>query len=175
MIERVEKLGVDPETYIIELLIRETYLDPRDEVELHITLARRLLEEGKKILDKHPVQASEKLYKAVEECIKALAIYYSDKEEKLKEILERIKKRGRWTVTDLEKSVHVLTKYVGNILRTVWDSANYLHVWGFHEAKLDPEDIKVRLHDIEELVRKVEDMLRGGYVGSKSFLYTISR
>ncbi|NPA69694.1 MAG: hypothetical protein GXO26_02720, partial [Crenarchaeota archaeon] len=39
-------------------------------------------------------------------------------------------------------------------------SANYLHVWGFHEAKLDPEDIKVRLHDIEELVRRIESTLK---------------
>ncbi len=102
------------------------------------------------------------MYKAVEECIKALTIYYSEKEEKLKEILERVKKRGRWTVTDLEKAVQILTKHI-NMLRIVWDSANYLHVWGFHEAKLDTEDVKARLPGIEELVERVESMLGRSY------------
>jgi hypothetical protein len=36
-----------------------------------------------------------------------------------------------------------------------WDAANYLHVWGFHEAKLDVEDVKKRLPRIERAVLEV--------------------
>jgi hypothetical protein len=40
-----------------------------------VELALRLLEEGKALADRDPVQASERLYKAVEEAVKALALH----------------------------------------------------------------------------------------------------
>ncbi len=79
------------------------------------------------------MQASEKLYKAAEESVKALAQYYD-----LKNILSRVSE-GRWTVTELEKVVETVSKKLGDWLMQSWDVANYLHVWGFHEAKLDAE------------------------------------
>jgi len=45
------------------------------------------------------VQSSEKLYKAAEECIKALAEHFNLEEVKIAE------DKGRWTVTLLEKAV----------------------------------------------------------------------
>jgi len=33
-----------------------------------------------------------------------------------------------------------------------WAEANYLHVWGLHEAKLDVEDVKRRIPIIRRLV-----------------------
>jgi len=39
----------------------------------HLELAERFLSEGEKLVDKDPVQASEKLYKAAEEAVKAIA------------------------------------------------------------------------------------------------------
>ena len=44
------------------------------EVLKHIEIAEKFLVEGRELIDKDPVQASEKLYKAAEETIKALAI-----------------------------------------------------------------------------------------------------
>ena len=44
------------------------------EAERHLALALRYLEEGKTLIEKDPVKASEKLYKAAEEAVKALAI-----------------------------------------------------------------------------------------------------
>jgi len=51
-------------------------------------LRKKYFNEEEKLIEEDPVQASEKLHKAVEEAIKALAIA-----ENLKEILERVKKR----------------------------------------------------------------------------------
>ncbi|MEM1582664.1 MAG: PaREP1 family protein [Candidatus Bathyarchaeia archaeon] len=64
------------------------------------------------------VQSSEKLYKAAEECIKALSL--------------------------LEKAVSKLTNNLGIEVQLGWDAANHLHIWGFHEAKFDKEDIEGR-------------------------------
>ena len=54
------------------------------------TLDLRYLEEGKTLLDRDPVQASERLYKAVEETVKALAVHFN-----LGEVLENVERRGR--------------------------------------------------------------------------------
>ena len=50
--------------------------------------AEKYLEEGRSLVDKDPVQASEKLYKAAKECVKALAIHSN-----LIEVLEKVKER----------------------------------------------------------------------------------
>ena len=50
----------------------------------------KFLEEGKALVDKGPAQASEKLHKAAEEAVKALAIHYN-----LSDILEIVGKRDR--------------------------------------------------------------------------------
>jgi hypothetical protein len=44
-----------------------------DETRRHLEFAERFLVDGKELIDKNPVQAPEKLYKA-EEAVKALAI-----------------------------------------------------------------------------------------------------
>jgi hypothetical protein len=124
----------------------------------HLDLALRFLEEGKALVDKDPVQASEKLYKATEECVKALAIHYN-----LSDILEVVEKRGRWTVTELDKVVRRLYKVVGKWLKDSWESANYLHIWGFHEAKLDQEAVKSDLPDIERMVIEVKKIISEAY------------
>jgi predicted nucleic acid-binding protein len=79
----------------------------------HLDSALRFLEEGKALVDKDPVQASEKLYKAAEECVKALAIHYN-----LSDILEVVEKRGRWTVTELDK--------VEEVANAIWKQC-YIH------------------------------------------------
>ena len=77
------------------------------------------------------------------------------------DILNRVNERGRWTVTELEKAVLRISKHLGDWVRAVWDEANYLHVWGFHEAKLDSEDVMARLPDIERMVKEAKKILLG--------------
>ena len=69
--EELKGRGIEPESYLIDLISRHLSLDPEITAEAHVELALRFLEEGKGLIDKDPVQASEKLYKATEETIKA--------------------------------------------------------------------------------------------------------
>ncbi|MCG2891930.1 MAG: PaREP1 family protein [Vulcanisaeta sp.] len=153
--EELARRGIDAETYIIDLLSRNLGIDPEIAAEAHVELALKYLEEGRELIDKDPVQASEKLYKAAEEVVKALAMHYG-----FDDILNRVNERGRWTVTELEKAVLRISKYLGDWFSTAWDRANYLHVWGFHEAKLDSEDVRARLPDIERMVREAQRLIQ---------------
>ncbi len=154
LVEKAEELGVDLQGVVVEALAKALSLDPEEEAEAHLELAKRYLREGEKLAGTDPVQASEKLYKAAEECVKAAAKLLS-----LREVLERVKARGRWTVTDLERAVAAASKKLGEELRIGWDAANYLHVWGFLEAKLDQEAVKARLPYVEKAIGLVEDEL----------------
>ena len=88
----------------------------------------RYLEEGRGLIDRDPVQASEKLYKAAEEVVKA---------------------------------VRAIARKIGGWFVDAWDAANYLHVWGFHEAKLEPDDIMIRLPHIERMVSEAQKLIKG--------------
>ncbi|KPV63701.1 MAG: Archaeal PaREP1/PaREP8 family protein [Candidatus Bathyarchaeota archaeon BA2] len=111
-----------------------------------VKLIERLLNEATTYLEKgDAVQSSEKLYKVAEECIKALAERLN-----LKEVKEA-EEKGRWTVTLLEKAVGKLVDKLGMDVELGWAEANYLHIWGFHETKLDEEDVKRRVPIIRRL------------------------
>ena len=115
--------------------------------ETRVKLMERFLEEGKRLVDEDPVQASEKLYKAAEEAVKQLAHSLG-----VEDVLKLVEERGRWTVTDLERVVRRLRSLEPSVVGW-WDNANYLHVWGFHEAKLDSESVKIRLPSVEKIVK----------------------
>ena len=105
-----------------------------------MSVVRSLLSESEVYIDRGDVvQASEKLYKAAEECIKLLAKHLGLREAEIAE------EKGRWTVTLLERAVEALTDKLGADVRIGWDAANYLHVWGFHEAKIEIEGVKACL------------------------------
>lgn len=154
IVSLASKLGVDIEKEFLEYIIRRLNLDPASEMRVHLDLARRFLEEGKKLVNEDPIQASEKLYKSVEEAIKALALHYN-----INQIISRVRAQGRWTITDLEKAVKILKKEMGDIVMDAWDHAWYLHVMGFHEAKLDSESVSERIAPIEKLIRKTSEMI----------------
>jgi len=119
-----------------------------------IELIERWLGEAAGYLEKgDTVQSSEKLYKSAEECIKALAEHFHFKEVKDAE------ERGRWTVTLLERAVRGLAERLGRAVVDSWNGANYLHVWGFHEAKLDTEAVKIRMPAIESLIETTKKTL----------------
>jgi hypothetical protein len=146
------------EDFVLRLLSKELNLDPKTVAEARLELAERYLAEGKELVDRDPVQASEKLYKVAEECVKALAIHYN-----LEDILGNVEKRGRWTVTDLEKVVEEISRRVDELFISLWDHAWALHVWGFHEAKLDSESVKMRIKYIESMLEKTRKILKEGY------------
>jgi hypothetical protein len=156
IVEELGRRGVDPESYIVDLLVRSLSLDPMVGVEAHLELALRYLEEGRGLVDSDPVQASEKLYKAAEEVVKALAVYYN-----LDNILGRVAERGRWTVTELSKAVLRISDKLGEWFRHSWNSAWALHVWGFHEAKFDSEVVRRYLPDIERMVLEARRVTSG--------------
>ncbi|MBS7611727.1 PaREP1 family protein [Candidatus Bathyarchaeota archaeon] len=117
-----------------------------------VGLIKRLLSEADGYLAKDDaIQSSEKLYKAAEECVKALSEVFNLEEAKAAE------ERGRWTVTLLEKAVRKLTNKLGIDVQLGWDAANHLHVWGFHEAKLDREDVEARIPIIRRLIELLEE------------------
>ena len=121
----------------------------------HLELAERFLSEGRELIDKDPVQASEKLYKATEEAVKAIATAL-----KLPEA-EEATKRGRWTTGLLESAVvNFMRRLELDGLYHWWDSACKLQVDGFHEAKLRSDDVKLRLRDVEALVNLAKKVLK---------------
>jgi hypothetical protein len=126
----------------------------------HLELAERFLAEGGKLVDKDPVQASEKLYKAAEEAVKAIATAL-DLDEARKAL-----ERGRWTLSLLDDAVYAISERLGvKELIDWWDSAYRLHVNGFHEAKLRSIDVAKRYGHVEALVnlakRVGKSMFRG--------------
>jgi rRNA processing protein Krr1/Pno1 len=84
-------------------------MSKRIDAKQHMDLALRYLEEGRSLADKDPVQASEKLYKAAEETVKMLAISFN-----MEDILKTVDERGRWKVTELEKTVSRISKKIGD-------------------------------------------------------------
>ena len=112
---------------------------------------RKLVQEAKVYLDKgDAVQASEKLYKAAEETVKLLAKVRSISE------YEEACRRGRWTATLLFNAVERLSKEVDPKVRDWWTHAWFLHVEGFHEARLTTELINARLPHIKKLIELTE-------------------
>jgi len=107
-----------------------------------------LLTEGRNYIEKgDSVQASEKLYKAAEEAVKALALTHTPGVHK--EAMDK----GRWT-SDL---LFEAAGRMGREVRHCWDTAWTLHVQGFHEMKLNISSVEERVEDIAELVRLAED------------------
>jgi uncharacterized protein (UPF0332 family) len=127
----------------------------QEEVLKRIELAERFLAEGRELIDKDPVQASEKLYKAAEEAVKALAIALN-----LEEAKKAIESGGWWSKL-LEKAARDIAKALGVKEYILWwDAAYKLHVDGFHEAKLSSEDVKDRYGYIEEMVNQAKRILK---------------
>ena len=125
--------------------------------EERIELALKYLEEGRALVEKDPAQASERLYRAAEEAVKALALHYD-----LRGALERAERRGRWTFEELEKAARAIARRVGEWFIAAWDAASYLLVLGAQEAKLDSESVEARLPSIERMIVEARRIVCGG-------------
>jgi len=156
LVEEARRRGFDVESLVVDLLVRTLNLDPRVAGEAHLELSHRYLGEGRALVNRDPIQASEKLYKAAEEAVKALAIFYN-----LQDVLAGVEEKGRWTVSYLEKAVEAISERLGGWFLQSWDNAWALHVWGFHEAKLDSKAVEIRLPYVERMVLEAEKIIRG--------------
>jgi hypothetical protein len=155
--DEAKRLGVDVESRIIEVLARELGLDPREEASLHLELAEKLFREAAALLEKGDcVQASEKLYKAAEEAVKAMAEALGLPEA------EEARARGRWTLKLLDKAAVRLSESIDRRIYDDWDHAYFLHVEGFHEARLDVEQVRARAGYVEELLGIARRVLKRG-------------
>ena len=110
--------------------------------------------EGRELIYRDPVQASEKLYKAAEEAVKALAKVFSLPQ------VDEAEKIGRWTAELLFKAVNTLAKKFGEDIRSWWHTAWVLHVKGFHEARLDSDYVASSYSHVESLVNLVRKVVR---------------
>ena len=100
-----------------------------------------------------PLQGSEKLYKASEEAIKAIAEYFNLPEH------QQVKRKERWTVALLDSAVRRLSEKFPELPHW-WQGAWYLHVEGFHEARLGIEAVEFRTQDVEKLVGLAENTFK---------------
>ena len=121
-----------------------------------LQLALKFLEEGEALIEKDPVQASEKLYKAAEEAVKALAAAL-DLEQ-----AEAAAREGGWRTKPLNRAAEAAAEKLGlEELALWWKAAYYLHVEGSREARLDSEDVKRNAKYVEALVKTAAEVLKG--------------
>jgi len=151
LIKRAEEKGIDVEELILSALSR---VDPKESIKLRIELAEKYMAEAFKYLNKgDAVQASEKAYKAAEEVVKALSEKFN-----LPEYQQAVKE-GRWYTYTLGKASNTLSSKLGNWVLDGWSSAYFLHVWGFHEAKLTTSDIISYLNRVKEMLEEAKKVL----------------
>ncbi len=140
--------GFDVEAFVIEAIERKLQLDPMEELETRLEIALYMLRRAREELEKgDPVQASEKLYKAVEECIKVLACM-----EGLEEC-QRAREEGGWWTRLLSRAARRLaSRLQTSIIREAWEEAYDLHVHGFHEHALGVDEVRQGVPVVEKLV-----------------------
>lgn len=138
LVEEAKKRGIDVEEVVLRALAEALELDPGELAWVRLELAEKTLGEAMEYFAKGgSVQASEKLYKAVEECIKLLAQLY-----KLPEYERAVRNGRRWTQL-LGKAARRLSKrFYEPRLADAWARAYDVRIWGFHEAKYGVEDIR---------------------------------
>ena len=114
----------------------------------------RTLEEARKLVGKGDrVQASEKLYKVAESCIKLLAELNETPE------YEKARKEGGWWTKLLDRAAKTLAEIYGYGVSKSWTKAYELHVKGFHQEALELEDVVNSFEEIESLLRLVRLVL----------------
>ncbi|AEA12535.1 PaREP1 domain containing protein [Thermoproteus uzoniensis 768-20] len=163
LLEMARRQGLD----LVELVSRALSLDPNRRASAHVELAERFLAEGRGLVDRDPVQASEKLYRAAEEAVKALATALGLGEA------ERAREYGRWTAQLLFQAVDSASRIAGRDLRLLWRAAWFLHVEGLHEARLNSAQVKEDVEYVEKIVdlaskyvKKARGLAEGNRAGS---------
>jgi hypothetical protein len=146
LLREAARRGVD----VVDLLSKALGFDPPRRASAHLELAKRFLAEGAALAEGDPVQASEKLYKAAEEAVKALAVALGLEEA------QKAEEQGRWTAALLFTAVDKIAKRVGRDFKLWWGRAWFLHVEGFHEARLTAEQVKDDVEYVKFIVETAE-------------------
>lgn len=158
VVEAIRKRGhVDVEAFVLEAIEQTLGLDPQEELETRFSIAEHMLRRAREELEGgDPVQASEKLYKAVEECIKILACLNGLEE------CDIARREGAWWSKLLGRAARRLSLALGEpLIVEAWSHAYDLHVHGFHEHAYTVEEVRESLPLVEKLVeytrRALED------------------
>ncbi len=156
VMEIIRRRGLDPETFIVEAVQRVLELDPKEEVVLRLNIAKHMIRRAREELDRgDPIQASEKLYKAAEECVKILADLFKLEESR------RAREEGGWWSKLLSKAARKLALRLGEkLILDAWSQAYDLHVHGFHEHSLGVEEVRQSLPIIEKLVEYTSNKIK---------------
>ncbi len=151
--EAMKRGGID----IIDLISKALNLDPSERSKAHLELAEKFLRDGMELIDRDPpVQASEKLYKAAEEAIKAMAVALGLDEARTAEA-----QGGRWAATLLFDAVDSISSRLNNReIRLWWRAAWFLHVEGFHEARLRPRQVREDVEYVEDIVKLARSIVK---------------
>lgn len=155
LVDEAERRGLDLESFLISAVVDALKLDPEGEAVVRVEIAERFMEEARRCIDEgNAVQASEKLYKVAEECIKALAIKFKAPEA------EEAKKEGRWWTKLLAKAARTLSTALNDPeIRYAWEDAYDLHVW-MHETVYGIEHVKTSVPTIEQLLAKTRRLIQ---------------
>ena len=154
--EEARRRGINVEGLILDVLISELKLDPKEAAEARLELAGKYLKEAREFLRRgNSIQASEKIYKVVEECVKALAEYYRVPE------LREVCRRGRWLTWLLGSAARTLAKRLGEPrIEYVWAVAYDIHVWGFNEARYGVDKVRMDIQHVEWLLNYAKQKLK---------------
>jgi len=155
LVDEARKMGIDISELVLNAIANVLDLDPSEVASARLELAEKSLEEAREFIkQRNAVQASEKLYKAVEECIKALAEVFNASQ------LKEVRKRGKWDTWLLGMAATDLSKRLGEErIRLAWKDAYDIHVWGFHEAKYRVEDVEAALPLAEWLLSYTKQVI----------------
>ncbi len=155
LVDEAKRRGLDVSELVLNATASALDLDAREVASARLEPAEKSLREAKEFIERRDVvQASEKLYKAVEECIKALAEVFNVPQ------LEEVRKRGRWDTWLLGMAATDLSKKLGeDRIRLVWKDVYDIHVWGFHEAKYRVEDVEAALPLVEWLLNYTKQVI----------------
>ena len=126
LVEEAKRRGIDVEEMVIRALAKAVDADPRDVAWWRLELAERMLAEAEEYIRRgDAVQGSEKLYKAVEECIKALAEVLNVP------TMREVERRGKRETWLLGRAARELAEKLGeDRVRLAWKDAYDVHVWG---------------------------------------------
>ncbi len=65
---------------------------------------------------------------------------------------EEARKRNKWSLRLLDFAANRLAMEVDGRIYDDWDHAYFLHTEGFHEARLDSNQVRARAKYVEELL-----------------------
>jgi hypothetical protein len=150
----IRSRGID----IIDLVASAIHdVDPSVIARARLELAERYIREAEEHAARgDAVQASEKAYKAAEECIKALAEALGTPEA------GEARRSGRWFAWLLGRAARTLARRLGEMrIKAAWTLAYDIHVWGFHEAKYGVSDIKDDIEEVKWLLAYARRVVEG--------------